>query len=168
MEFMDTVERKKGAQRVGGTQRRSPPTHIEITFSAIQSTLRSLEFILSGAMKFVSVQSSQGNLSLSKLQGLQYYFPENFRCNLKYYEMEKFSDSSLHHIFESENFGLPFFTKNNLTWRVKCEKLNFRKSQGIYQISLENCTRIERSLKIFSRPQVIENSRQCLLLRTVF
>ena len=40
------------------------------------------------------------------LQGLEYYFPENFRLNLMYYESETFSNSSLHHIFESENFFL--------------------------------------------------------------
>ena len=44
----------------------------------------------------------------SKLQGLQYYFPENFRCNFKFYECENCSDSSLHRIFESENFRFPF------------------------------------------------------------
>ena len=44
----------------------------------------------------------------SKLQGLQYYFPENFRRNLTYYEGDNFSDSSFHHSFESENFRLPF------------------------------------------------------------
>ena len=27
----------------------------------------------------------------SKLQGLQYYFPDNFRCNLKFYESKNFS-----------------------------------------------------------------------------
>ena len=32
----------------------------------------------------------------SKLQGLQYYFPENFRCKLKFFESDHFSDSSLH------------------------------------------------------------------------
>ena len=26
-----------------------------------------------------------------------------------YYESENFTDSSLHHIFESENFSFPFF-----------------------------------------------------------
>ena len=41
---------------------------------------------------------------LLDLQGLHYYFPENFRCNLTYYEIENVSDSSLNHIFESENF----------------------------------------------------------------
>ena len=48
-----------------------------------------------------------------------------------HYEGENFSDSSFHHIFESENFRFPFFffMKNSLTWRVKCEiaRLNFRK-----------------------------------------
>ena len=48
-------------------------------------------------------------MSLSKLPGLQYYFPEDFRSNLMYYEGENFSDSSVHHIFESENFRFPFF-----------------------------------------------------------
>ena len=44
----------------------------------------------------------------SKLQGPQYYFPENFRCNVKFYESENFSDSFLHRLFESENFRFPF------------------------------------------------------------
>ena len=30
------------------------------------------------------------------------------------------------HIFESENFRLPFCAKNIVTWGVKYEKLNFR------------------------------------------
>ena len=76
------------------------------------------------------------------LQALQYYFPENVRCNLTFYESENFSDSSLHHILESENFRFPFhFSKKNcVTWVIKYEKLNFRKSQRIYQISFENIT----------------------------
>ena len=57
----------------------------------------------------------------SKLQGVQYYFPENFSCNLKFYESDSFSDSSLHRIFDSENFRFPFSTKNGLTWGVKWE-----------------------------------------------
>ena len=54
-------------------------------------------------------------------------FPENFRCNLTYFESENFSDSPLLHIFESENFRFPFCTKNILTWAVKRKELNFRK-----------------------------------------
>ena len=45
-----------------------------------------------------------GELESSKLQGLQYYFPENFRCNLTYYEGENFSDSSLYHTFLNPKF----------------------------------------------------------------
>ena len=44
-------------QRNRGTQRRFPPKYIENTFQAVQSTYR----------KFVSVRSSQGNLSLFKI-----------------------------------------------------------------------------------------------------
>ena len=42
--------------------------------------------------------------------------------------------SSLHRIFESENFRFPFLYEKLtcLTWAVKCEKLDVRKSQGIY------------------------------------
>ena len=39
------------------------------------------------------------------------------------------TDFSLYHILESENFRFPFFPViKNLTWEVKCEKLNFKKS----------------------------------------
>ena len=42
-----------------------------------------------------------------------------------YHESDNFSDPSLHHSFESENFRFPFSAKNSLTWpAVKCEKLN--------------------------------------------
>ena len=51
--------------------------------------------ILSGAIKFVSVRSSQGSLTL-------------FEITRAYYESETFSDFSLHCIFESENFRFPF------------------------------------------------------------
>ena len=77
------------------------------------------------------------------------FFPENFSCNLKFHESEDFSDSFLYRIFGSENFRFPFSTKNSLTWGVKQEKLNFRKSQGIYQISFKNCTCMERSSNKF-------------------
>ena len=45
----------------------------------------------------------------SKLKGLQFYFPENFRSTLTYFESENFSDFSFFHIFESESFRFPFF-----------------------------------------------------------
>ena len=33
----------------------------------------------------------------------------SFTCNLVYYKGKNFSDSSFHHIFESENFSFPSF-----------------------------------------------------------
>ena len=54
-------------------------------------------------------------------QGLQYYFPENFRSNLKFYENKNLSVSSLHRIFESENLKFPFSRKiaSGEEWNVK-------------------------------------------------
>ena len=78
------------------------------------------------------------------------------------HESENFSDYSLHHIFESENFRFPFFLE-----MVKCEKLNSRKPLGIFWISFKNIVHEwDGLLEIFSCPQVIENSRQYSLLRT--
>ena len=53
--------------------------------------------------------------------------PENLRCNLTYYERDNVLDSSLHHIFEFENFRFPFSTKKSLTLGVKCEKIKLQK-----------------------------------------
>ena len=49
--------------------------------------------------------------SFRKYKDFQYYFLENFRCIFTYYESEHLTDSSLHHIFESENCRFPFFLK---------------------------------------------------------
>ena len=55
---------------------------------------------------------------------------------------------SLHHVFISENFRFPFSYKivGNLLDKLRKVYMN-------------------GTLEIFSPPQVIENSRQCLLLR---
>ena len=102
----------------------------------------------------------------SKLQGLEYYFRENFRSNLTYYESETFSDSSLHHIFESENFRFPFCTKNSLTWEVKCENLTSENRREFIRWAAKIVHEWNGHLELFSPLQVIENSRQYLLLRT--
>ena len=72
--------------------------------------------------------SSLGNFSLFEITRSSVFFLENFKCILTFYESKNFSDSSLHHILESENFRFPFSKKNSVTWVVKYEKLNFRKS----------------------------------------
>ena len=65
-----------------------------------------------------------------------------------------------------DTLRFPFSSKNSLIWRVKCEKLNFRKSWRIYKISSKIVRECNGHLKILSLPQGIENSRQFLLLRT--
>ena len=71
-----------------------------------------------------------------------------------YYESENFSDSSFHHIFDSEKFRFAFFyeKKPNLgceMWKIKLQKIEWN-----------------GHLEMFNRPQAKENSRQSLLLRT--
>ena len=80
-----------------------------------------------------------------KVRASEYYCPENFRCNLKFYESNNFSDSSFHHIFESEKFRIPFSTKNSLTWGSEMQKIKLKKMVG----NIENCTRTKRSSRNF-------------------
>ena len=54
--------------------------------------------------------------------GSQYYFPENIRCNLTFYEVRFFSDSSLHRIFKSEK-NLGFLFRQKIA-NLGSEKLN--------------------------------------------
>ena len=96
---------------------------------------------------------SRGTWVFSKLRGIQNYFPENFRCNLTYYEGNNFLDSFFHHIFELENFRIPYLRKmpNPGEWNVK----NWA-SKIVHEWNGD--------LEIFSQEE--ENSRQNLLLRT--
>ena len=88
--------------------------------------------------------------SFRNYKGFSISFPENYRCNLTYYEGES---STLHHIFESENYRIPFSTKNSLTRGVKCEKSNFAGNL------LHNLRKLYNEwnshLDIFSRPEAI-------------
>ena len=90
----------------------------------------------------------------SKLQGLEYYFPENFRCNLTCYESETYSDFSLHCIFESQNFRFPF-TQREIAWLGKWKAKS--KLQNMVGNLLDKPSKIVHEwnghLEIFSRPQ---------------
>ena len=97
---------------ISGTQRRFPSKYISFKtlFRLFRVLLDLQKCILSGAYE-------TGTCSFI-LEELQYYFLQNFRCNLTYYEIENFSDSSFHHTFKSENSRFLFCTKNSLTWAV--------------------------------------------------
>ena len=86
------------------TQRRFPPKFIENTFQTIQGTLRYLSVHSKWRYKIRT-------WVFSKSQSLQYYSPENFRCNLTYYESKNFSDSSLITFLNTKNLGFLLFYK---------------------------------------------------------
>ena len=95
-----------------GTQQQFPPIHtLTTTFKAIQNTFRSLEMHSKQRYKICICSDIVlgGTRVFRNFNGFSIIFPENFSCNLTYYETENFSNSSLHHIFESENFRFPFF-----------------------------------------------------------
>ena len=75
-----------------------------------------------------------------------------------FYECENFPDSSLNHIFESENFRFRFSTKNSITWGASENRWKFMRE--VSKIVRER----NGYREIFSRPHVAENSRQYLLL----
>ena len=109
------------------------------TLFRLSSALSNLQkCILSGAIKVVSVRSSQGNLNLFEITyGLSMIFPKILDAILGFTKVRIFL-IPLSIAFSNPRF--PFSTKNRLSWGLKCEKLNFRKPQGINQISYQNCT----------------------------
>ena len=95
------------------------PKYIENTFKAIQRTFRALEMHSRWRCKICTCSVTLGELqSFGNYKGLIIIF---FRWNLPYNGSETFSNSSLHQIFESENFRFLFSTKNSVTWEVKCK-----------------------------------------------
>ena len=87
-----------------------------------------------------------------------------FRFNLKFYESKNFFESSLHHIFKSENFRFP--TKNSLLGsamrKIKLEKILGNLLDKLRKLCMNGVV----ILKFFSLPQAIGNFWQFLLLRT--
>ena len=57
----------------------------------------------------------------SKLLGLQYYLPENFRKNLVFTKVRIFLIPLSIELLNPTILGFLFTTKNRLTWRMKCE-----------------------------------------------
>ena len=50
-----------------------------------------------------------GQLETVRSLGFQYFFAENFTCNLTFYESVNLSNSSQRRIFESEHFRFLFY-----------------------------------------------------------
>ena len=84
------------------------------------------KYILSGAIKFVSVQSSKISLSLFEITRASVLFSRKFQMHFKFYESENFFYSFFHRIFESENFTFPFSAKLSSEMR----KINLQKIVG--------------------------------------
>ena len=105
-----------------------------------------------------------GELESSKLQGLQYHFPENFRCNLAHYEKENFLIPLSITFLNPKILGFLFPTKNSLTWGVKCENETSENRREFIKLASKFVREWNGHLENFSLPQVIENSRQYLLL----
>ena len=79
--------------------------------------------------------------------------------------LRNFSVPSSH--FRLRKFQVSFLCEKQLNLGCEMGKIKLRKSQGTYQISLENCSSMKRSSRTFQPSrQVIENSGQFLLLRT--
>ena len=124
-----------------GTQRRFSPKCIENTFQAIQSTFRPLEIHSNRRFKIYICSVIPGQLeSFRNYKGFSIIFP-------KIWDERRREPISLSIAFSNPKFfRFPFSAKNSLIWWVKCQKLNFKKSKGIYWISFENCsTWMERS-----------------------
>ena len=121
--------------------------YIENTFLVIHKVLLALQkCILSGAIKFVSVRPFQGNLSL-----LIFEITRNSELFSRKFQLQFNSQKEI--IFQIPSF-ITFLNPKILGFFFIYErqpdpgseiikKLNFRKSQGIYQhdqMSFENCT----------------------------
>ena len=100
-------------KKIRGTQRRFPPKYIENTFWAIQGTFRCLEMDSKRRydLNLYMFGHPRGTWVFSKLQGPQYYFPENFRGNLTYYESSNFS-----YFFSPLYFRIILNFRGNLTY----------------------------------------------------
>ena len=111
---------------------------------------------------------ARGTWAFSKFQGLQYGFPQHFRCNLTFNETENFSDSSLHDLFESENVRFPFSVKHSLTVGSEIWKIKLQKTVGnlLDKLRKSVVNAWNGHLEFLSRSQAIENSKQYLLFST--
>ena len=106
----------------------------------------------------------------SKFRGILYYFPENvlsiLSILLRRWEFFWFL-FPLHFCVQKKGLGFFFSKKNSLNWGVKCMKFKLQKIVGnLLELASKTVHEWNDHVEIISRPQVIENWGQYLLLRT--
>ena len=95
-----------------GTQRWFLVNALKSLHRVILNTFGSLEMHSKRRYKICTCSFILGELEAFRNKGsVIFAIPENFRCNCTFYESENFSFSSHNHIFESQNFRLPFLRK---------------------------------------------------------
>ena len=113
---------------ISGNQRRFTSKCIENTFQSVPRILLDLQkSILSGTIKFVSVRSSQGNLSLFKITRASALFSRKFQRQFE--AIQRITKVRIFLIplcitysayLNPKIFAFLFLRKNSLTWDVKC------------------------------------------------
>ena len=88
----------------------------------------------------VSTVSFSSSLNLLELLRHHCYLPENFRCNLKFFEGDNFSDSYFYQIFESGNFRFPFCYEKKLNLGGEKWKIQFQKNRVWMGQSSTSCS----------------------------
>ena len=109
---------------------------IVITFSGIQSTFRSLEMHCKRRNEICICLVILGELESFR----NYNFPKILDELTSITKVRIFLIPLAITFLNPKILGSLFSTKNSPTWEATCEKLNFRKSSGIYKISFEYCT----------------------------
>ena len=90
--------------------------------------------------------------SFRNYNGLQYYFPENFRCNLAHYEKEMFLIPLSITFLNQKILGFLFPMKNSLTWSVKCENQTSENRREFIKLASKFVRGWNGRLEIFSLP----------------
>ena len=150
-----------------GTQRRFPSKYVENTFQTVQSSFRSQEIHSKRRYKIGFCLVILGDFaSCRNYKGFRIIFPKILDAIYPFTNVKIFLIPLSITSFESESLRFRFSTKNSIflgewnvaNWASENRRVFIRKVSKI--VHEWNGYR-----EIFSRPQVIENSRQYLLLR---
>ena len=111
---------------------------IENAFQAIQSIFRPLEMHSEPRYKICFCSVIIGELeSFRNYQGFSYFFSLKFQMLFSALRKRNLFYSSLHHMFESENFSFPFSYEKQPNLGGKMCKIKLQKSVGNSQITFQ-------------------------------